>query len=50
MDVCTDVVPPEVTFGGVRVACHLYPVGSDGIPITVPPERAADAVAADVPA
>ena len=26
MDVCREVVPPEVTFGdGVRVACHLYP-------------------------
>ncbi len=38
MDVCTEVVPPEVTFDGVRVACHLYPEGSDGVPITVPPE------------
>jgi oligopeptide/dipeptide ABC transporter ATP-binding protein len=36
MAVCTEVVPPEVTFDGVRVACHLYPPGSDGIPITVP--------------
>jgi peptide/nickel transport system ATP-binding protein len=25
MDVCSVVVPPEATFGGVRVACHLYP-------------------------
>ena len=26
MPVCTEVVPPEVTFSdGVRVACHLYP-------------------------
>jgi peptide/nickel transport system ATP-binding protein len=26
MPVCTEVVPPEVTFrDGVRVACHLYP-------------------------
>jgi oligopeptide/dipeptide ABC transporter ATP-binding protein len=38
MAVCTEVVPPEVTFDGVRVACHLYPPGSDGVPITVPPE------------
>ena len=38
MDMCTEVVPPEVTFGGVRVACHLYPEGSDGVPITVPPD------------
>jgi peptide/nickel transport system ATP-binding protein len=39
MPVCTEVVPPEVTFAdGVRVACHLYPEGSDGIPVTVPSE------------
>ena len=38
MDICTEVVPAEVTFDGVRVACHLYPEGSDGVPITVPPE------------
>src|SRR5262249_61731214 len=26
MDVCREVVPPEVTFAdGVRVACHQYP-------------------------
>ena len=31
MAVCTEVVPPEVTFDGVRVACHLYPEGSDGV-------------------
>jgi hypothetical protein len=35
MDVCREVVPPEVTFAdGVRVACHLYPEGSDGTPVT----------------
>ena len=28
-----EVVPPEVTFDGVRVACHLYPPGSDGSPV-----------------
>ncbi|MEX2011288.1 MAG: ABC transporter ATP-binding protein [Chloroflexota bacterium] len=39
MPVCTEVVPPEVTFGdAVRVACHLYPEGSSGVPVTVPPE------------
>ena len=32
MAVCTEVVPPEVSFDGVRVACHLYPPGSDGAP------------------
>jgi oligopeptide/dipeptide ABC transporter ATP-binding protein len=36
MAVCTEVVPPETMFDGVRVACHLYPAGSDGIPVTVP--------------
>ncbi|MGZ3586091.1 MAG: ABC transporter ATP-binding protein [Candidatus Limnocylindrales bacterium] len=31
MDVCHEVVPPEVAFAdGVRVACHLFPVGSAG--------------------
>ncbi len=40
MTVCSEVVPPEVTFDGVRVACHLYPDGSDGVPITVPPADA----------
>jgi len=37
MAVCSKVVPPEVSFGDVRVACHLYPDGSDGRPVTVPP-------------
>jgi peptide/nickel transport system ATP-binding protein len=36
MPICTEVVPPETTFDGVRVACHLYPAGSDGVPVTVP--------------
>ena len=30
MAICTEVVPPELTFDGVRVACHLYPAGGDG--------------------
>jgi hypothetical protein len=37
MEVCTTVVPPETTFGRTRVACHLYPAGSDGTPVTVRP-------------
>ena len=52
MPVCSEVVPPETTFGGVRVACHLYPATSDGTPVTVPPthELGADAPAgAEVP-
>ena len=40
MPVCSEVVPPEVTFDGVRVACHLYPPGSDGAQVTVPPPNA----------
>ena len=40
MPVCSEVVPPEVTFGGVRVACHLYPPGSDGTPVTTVPPNA----------
>lgn len=36
MTVCSEAVPPETTFGGVRVACHLYPDGSDGEPVTTP--------------
>jgi oligopeptide/dipeptide ABC transporter ATP-binding protein len=40
MDICQTVVPPEVTFGNLRVACHLYPPGSDGRPITQPPTHA----------
>ena len=31
MSVCTEVMPPEVTFAdGVRVACHLYPPEVEG--------------------
>ena len=40
MAVCSEVVPPEVTFGDVRVACHLYPAGSDGVPVTTAPPDA----------
>ena len=40
MPVCTEVVPPEVTFGQVRVACHLYPPGSDGRQVTTAPPNA----------
>jgi oligopeptide/dipeptide ABC transporter ATP-binding protein len=36
MPVCTEEMPPEVRFDdGVRVACHLYPPGSSGTPVTV---------------
>ena len=31
MAICSEVVPPETVFpDGVRVACHLYPPGTDG--------------------
>jgi oligopeptide/dipeptide ABC transporter ATP-binding protein len=31
MPICSEVVPPETVFAdGVRVACHLYPPGTDG--------------------
>jgi len=46
MAVCTEVVPPEVTFDGVRVACHLYPEGSDGVAVTTP---TVDAIGATAP-
>jgi oligopeptide/dipeptide ABC transporter ATP-binding protein len=45
MAVCTAVVPPEVTFDGVRVACHLYPPGSDGVRVTTPRANAIGATA-----
>jgi hypothetical protein len=50
MAVCREQVPPEVTFADrVRVACHLYPPGSDGaprvLPASAPGHAAADAMA-----
>ncbi|HEX5591582.1 MAG TPA: ABC transporter ATP-binding protein [Candidatus Limnocylindrales bacterium] len=43
MEVCRVEVPPEVRFAdGTRVACHHYPEGSDGTPISLP---TADALA-----
>ena len=42
MDVCRTEVPAEVRFEDrVRVACHLYPPGSDGVPRPVPPATSA---------
>ena len=40
MVISTVTLKPETTFSGVRVACHLYPAGSDGVPVTVPPAEA----------
>jgi peptide/nickel transport system ATP-binding protein len=46
MPVCSVEVPPEVRFAdGVRVACHLYPPGSDGTPVTAPTAEATGVVA-----
>ncbi len=40
MDVCQTDVPQEIRFDdGVRVACHLYPPGSDGTPRALPVEK-----------
>jgi peptide/nickel transport system ATP-binding protein len=39
MPVCSEVVPPETTFDGVRVACYLYPAGGDGEPVRPVTER-----------
>jgi oligopeptide/dipeptide ABC transporter ATP-binding protein len=36
MAICSEVVPPELTFEGVRVACHLYHAGDDGRPVEAP--------------
>ena len=36
MAICSTEVPPEITFEGVRVACHLYHDGDDGAPVTAP--------------
>jgi oligopeptide/dipeptide ABC transporter ATP-binding protein len=36
MAVCSEVVPPELTFDGVRVACHLYHADGDGRPVEAP--------------
>jgi len=37
MDVCRTEAPPEIRFEDrVRVACHLYPPGSDGMPRLLP--------------
>ncbi len=40
MAVCSEVVPPELTFDGARVACHLYTAGGDGTPVTTAPPNA----------
>jgi peptide/nickel transport system ATP-binding protein len=48
-DVCREVAPPEVTLpDGVRVACHLWPQGSDGLqPAWTTPTSEAVVIGAD---
>jgi oligopeptide/dipeptide ABC transporter ATP-binding protein len=48
-DVCREVAPPEVTLpDGVRVACHLWPKGSDGVtPQWTTPSREEVVIGAD---
>ena len=36
MAICSEVVPPELTFDDVRVACHLYGADGDGQPVQAP--------------
>ncbi|MBF6605942.1 MAG: ABC transporter ATP-binding protein [Chloroflexi bacterium] len=46
MAVCSTEAPPEVALpDGGRIACHLYPNGGDGIPVTAPTVDAIGAVA-----
>jgi oligopeptide/dipeptide ABC transporter ATP-binding protein len=49
-DICREVAPPETTMpDGVRVACHLWPAGSDGItPAWEAPSRVEVVIGADV--
>jgi oligopeptide/dipeptide ABC transporter ATP-binding protein len=46
MAVCSEEVPPELVFDGVRVACHLYTAGGDGTPVTTAPPNALAVTAA----
>ena len=48
-DICREVVPPEIAFADeVRVACHLWPAGSDGVtPAWSTPSRTEVEVGAD---
>jgi oligopeptide/dipeptide ABC transporter ATP-binding protein len=51
-NVCREVAPPEVTLpDGVRVACHLWPAGSDGVkPAWVQASRPEEVLGADAQA
>ena len=45
MAICSEEVPPEISFDGVRVACHLYHAGDSGEPVTTAPANAIGPVA-----
>jgi oligopeptide/dipeptide ABC transporter ATP-binding protein len=49
-ELCREVAPPEAVMpDGVRVACHLWPVGSDGVtPAWTAPSRPEVVLGADV--
>jgi peptide/nickel transport system ATP-binding protein len=50
MAICSEVVPPETRVpDGVRVACHLYPSGHDGTPVTARPAGSALAAGSSAP-
>ena len=48
MAICSEEVPAEITFNGVRVACHLYHAGDEGNPVTTAPPNAVSAATAEV--
>jgi hypothetical protein len=49
-DICREVLPPEVNLpDGIRVACHLWPEGSDGTtPAWTEPSKPEIVIGADV--
>jgi oligopeptide/dipeptide ABC transporter ATP-binding protein len=48
MAICSEVVPAEAIFSGVRVACHLYQADDDETPVTSAPANAIGATASGV--
>jgi peptide/nickel transport system ATP-binding protein len=48
MAVCSEEVPTERTYAGVRVACHLYGPDSDGTPVIAPSAAVVGAAAEGV--
>ena len=50
MAICSEEVPAERTYAGVRVACHLYRPASDGTPVLAPATAAVGVAASAEPA